>query len=108
YAVLLIVMIQRYGTLGAAIAWFARIIIDTVLLFTAAHRKQAHIAVSELNLCLGALALLGIAAALSSHVSIAATYAGVTSILFVFAAWRWGLRSEERHLLLSRLGYEAR
>ena len=108
YAVFLILMIQRYGTMGAAIAWFARIVIDTVLLFAAAHRKEANISVSELNLCFGALALLGIAAVLSSRLSIAAVYAAVTSAIFLFGAWRWGLRAEERHLVLSRLGYEAR
>lgn len=108
YAVLLIFAIQRYGTMGAAVAWFARIAIDTVLLFSAAHRKEANISAAELNLCFGALALLAFAAVLSPHTSVAAAYAVLTSITFAGAAWRWGLRPEERHLVLSRLGYEAR
>jgi O-antigen/teichoic acid export membrane protein len=108
YGALLIWMIHLYGTTGAAVAWFARIVIDTALLFAAAHRKEATISAAELNLCFGALALLAIAAALSSRASMAAAYALVTSIIFLFAAWRWGLRSEERHSLLSRLGYESR
>ena len=108
YAALLIFMIERYGTMGAALAWFARILIDTVLLFGAAHRKQARIAATELNACLGALALFGIAAALSSRVPVAATFAGGTSVVFTFIAWKWGLRSDERQMLLARLGYEAR
>lgn len=108
YAAFLIFAIQRYGTMGAAVAWFVRIVIDSVLLFSAAHRKEANISAAELNLCFAALALLAIAAALSPRVSVASVYAGLTSVVFIFAAWRWGLRSEERHLLLSRLGYEAR
>jgi O-antigen/teichoic acid export membrane protein len=107
YAVLLILMIHRYGILGAAIAWFVRIVIDSTLLFIAAHRRQAVLRAAEVNLCLAAVALLGIAAALSSHLSLAATYAGVATVLFLAAAWRWALRPDERAFLLSRVRNEA-
>lgn len=112
YIVLMIVMITRWGIVGAAAAWSIRVTVDAVLLFMATHRIGA-LPVRELlgarvpQTLLGAVVIGLLPAALASSLSdvrlrlvlTAAAVLGTSSFLLIYA-----LRAEGRARIAQALG----
>jgi O-antigen/teichoic acid export membrane protein len=100
---------RSFGIDGAAIAWLARVLLDTSLLFVFSQPFLGPRAGLALRVTLpSALAVVVFAVALSAHnTSLAMRLPVLVAVLaaFAFAAWFWGLRPERKAL---RMGSSAR
>jgi O-antigen/teichoic acid export membrane protein len=100
YIAILIVLVRWNGITGAAIAWFARILLDAALLFYTAQKLEARVSLRN-GLALGAAMLLFLLAVFFSRTPVtAATFAVIVLIGFAAVAWYWGLKEDERHSIL--------
>ena len=112
YAVILFVLVRKFGIQGVAVAWLMRVATDTVLLFAISHRllPENRIVFGKLPLMLaGALAAFVIAGSAVPFV-VRALVVGGTVVLAGVAAWRWMFSPRERRSLQSlfrRAGIEA-
>lgn len=95
----------RWGIEGAAVAWVARVALDTVLLFVFADRLVGEpVAKVRRSLLLvgGGLALLAVSV-LPETLMVKAVFAAVVLPLFAIAGWRHVLALGERQLVRAAL-----
>jgi O-antigen/teichoic acid export membrane protein len=97
-------LINTYGIKGAAIAWVARIGIDTVCLFGMVQwflPMNKSILIKKIVLMGAALLVLGLATILVS-VGVKVMFFSVTLIAFCFGSWFLVLNHEERAFIGKR------
>jgi O-antigen/teichoic acid export membrane protein len=101
YIIAIWLLTMRFGIVGTAIAWTGRVTIDAIILFACSHRVLPHKPgfLWKLGIATtGMLAVLGLAL-LPETLLMKAAFLGVTLLIFVVAALRWGLGSSERAFL---------
>jgi O-antigen/teichoic acid export membrane protein len=107
YIVTLILLVRWHGITGAAIAWFARILLDSALLFYTAQRLEARLTLTNTLAFASAMLMFVFAVLSSSTIWIACTFTVVILISFIAVAWRWGLKEDERFSILKAVGFKA-
>jgi O-antigen/teichoic acid export membrane protein len=103
YLAVTAVLTERWGAEGAAVAWTARVILDSALFFGAA-KRSAGLAVTPtperalFGLAAAASLACGIGVASILSVSLVGRAALATCLVGVYtlAMWNWGLTPEER------------
>ena len=100
-------MIQAYGIGGAAIAWVARVTLDSLVLFAMAMRfLPGHKAIMRRMALTMVLALLSFGVAcLPEGVTMKGVFLSMTLSAFVLGAWFQILSPEERQAVQSRFKY---
>jgi len=92
-------LIGVYGIVGAAIAWVARILLDTALLFIMAKRFMPVITIRKTALSVGiALVVLAFASLIQGPTS-KIIFPLLTSIVFMVSVWRLALTPEEKGMV---------
>lgn len=105
YAGLLFLMAIKFGIQGVAVAWFLRVVADTVLLFIFSRRQlpESRKVIARLPwITAAALAAFGFAA-WNTPAQVRLVFATLTCILSVIAAWFWMISPRERKALQSLL-----
>jgi O-antigen/teichoic acid export membrane protein len=103
FIALLLWLLNAFGIVGAALAWVARVLIDTALLFVLAEKKvfPGHpLNARWLAMMLLALALIATGGVIPGTVA-KFVYAGVVLALFAWLGWSRILTVEERDALRS-------
>lgn len=98
YALLLWIVLPRFGILGAAIAWSVRAIADTGLLLAAcpALLPRTRATVTRMGMWLSATVAILWVGTLLPWTSARPAFTVVVAALWLVAAWRWLLTAEER------------
>lgn len=104
YLVGLWFLTRRFGIVGTAIAWTARLTLDTVILYWCSEHLFSHPPKLLFKLGMatgGALAIIGLATRLENPVT-KSVFLAVFLFVFAAACWFWVLGTSER-LFLSRI-----
>lgn len=102
YIIVLIVMVNQFGIVGAAAAWSCRVFVDFVALVFLANRLVAGRLLEQVRPMLGpALALMLMLPVAAANVSVPMKLVGafVALVAFTLAAWSWILDYEERETI---------
>jgi O-antigen/teichoic acid export membrane protein len=102
FLILCTVLTRQYGIEGTAIAWFARVVLETFCMFALAHRfvrSSKPIILRSLWMTGVALSLIGITISLPSLWTRLGTCV-LGSLVFVAASWLFLLSKEERSSLV--------
>ena len=105
YLLILWWLLDAYGIVGAAIAWVARVAIDTIILFVMAHRLLSAEALFTLRPVLMAGMALFVLALGTVIPGLAMKGLFLLLVLFLFAAvaWFFILATDERNMIRGRL-----
>ena len=101
--------ISVFGIVGAAFVWFARVLIDTAVLFFLA-RRFLYLGVSErrrYEIMIGVTLLLLLVAMLPMGIALRAVFLAVVLCGFAVVSWR-NLDDQEKRLLKNRLMFRKR
>ncbi|MEX1183132.1 MAG: flippase [Gemmatimonadota bacterium] len=113
YMMLMVVLITRWGVIGAAAAWSIRVAVDAMLLFSVTHitgllpmRELVDSRVPQTLLGLAALALAPAAAAAGLEPSwLRLVVTGAAAAVAVAFLWTYSLRAEGRARIAEALGF---
>jgi len=103
YAVMLFILVKRFGIQGVAVAWLLRVVADAVLFFALSHRllPQNKIVVSKLPALVGAALAAFAVAGSGAPFGIRVMVVCGTVVLTGVAAWFWMFSPGERKSLQS-------
>ncbi len=98
-------LISAYGIEGAAIAWVARVVVDTLILFGMAQRflSSSVSIIQFVAFTMGALLLILTSVVLPMGMALKGPFLSLTLIAFVLVAWLLILAPEERSFARNHL-----
>ena len=105
YLPILWMLVDAYGIVGAAIAWVARMAVDTLFLFVLAGKLLSEASRFTLRAALMiAVAFLALGlGAMISGLAVKGTFLLIILFLFAITAWFAILKTDEREMIRSRL-----
>jgi O-antigen/teichoic acid export membrane protein len=104
YLLLLWALILKYGILGAALAWFTRIFIDTLMLFYSMHNllgNKSTIILRNTIFYLGAILGVFFVVSLFKDPKQGIILFSTISILGSFVVWKYVLSAQERKIIMN-------
>lgn len=105
YLLILWWMVGAYGIIGAAIAWVARVALDTIILFVIAQKLLSSVSLFTLrSMLIAGMALFVLAlAAIIPGLAMKGLFLLLALLIFAAVAWFVILGTDERNLIRNRL-----